>query len=298
MIEKQTVLFLIGAQASGKTTFANELLNRNKRYVRLSRDQFRHMLTDYQFTPKNEKIVSKLWDASFKELLKSGKSIIVDEMNLNEKYLNEKKTIAKSVVKNINFVEKRFNVTLDEAIERDKRRPFSVGEKVIRQTFRRYSTSTPEKDCYDFSHDFGLDLAFIFDVDGTLARKGDRDIFDMTKVELDTIMIPVAHVARALKNSGHKIIIMSGRDGSGTEGTKRFLERENVYWDEFLIRPAGDTRRDSIIKEELYNNHVRGKYHVLGVFDDRIQVLDECWQGKLGLFTFDVRQDARGIVEF
>lgn len=44
------------------------------------------------------------------------------------------------------------------------------------------------------------------------------------------------------------------------------------------MRPQGDMRRDSIVKRELYENHIKGKYNVVAIFDDRPQVIRECWQ--------------------
>jgi hypothetical protein len=52
-----------------------------------------------------------------------------------------------------------------------------------------------------------------------------------------------------------------------------------------LMRAANDRRRDSLVKRELYDQHVAGRYSVLAVFDDRAQVIRECW-GQLGLPVF------------
>jgi hypothetical protein len=38
------------------------------------------------------------------------------------------------------------------------------------------------------------------------------------------------------------------------------------------MRPEGDTRPDEVVKRELYKEHIKGKYNVIAVFDDRAKV--------------------------
>lgn len=61
-----------------------------------------------------------------------------------------------------------------------------------------------------------------------------------------------------------------------------------------VMRPAGDQRRDSIVKGEMVDRWIRGKRRIAGVFDDRGQVLDELWH-RLGpgVRTFDVSNGVR-----
>ena len=102
-----------------------------------------------------------------------------------------------------------------------------------------------------------------------------------------------------LKNSGHKIIFLSGRDEAFRQVTHDWLIT-NIIPDgdfELHMRAADDRRKDAIIKKEIYNNHIRNRYNILGWFDDRIQVLDMV-QKELGIFTFDLRQDCRGINDY
>jgi hypothetical protein len=52
------------------------------------------------------------------------------------------------------------------------------------------------------------------------------------------------------------------------------------------MRRSGDNRCDSIVKEEIYREHIEGKYNVLAVFDDRDRVVD-MWR-RLGLLCLQV----------
>lgn len=128
--------------------------------------------------------------------------------------------------------------------------------------------------------------AIIVDIDGTLALKGDRDIFDWTKPEVDLLHYPVARIVRALENDYH-VIIMSGRDSVSRPGTERWLKKHQIKYDYLFMRAEGDNRKDTIIKEELYRDHVEGKFEILFVLDDRDCVV-EMWRKKLGLTCLQV----------
>ena len=294
---KQKIIILQGLQGSGKSTYANAFIKKDRSFKRINRDAIRHMIDNYSH--KTEKLVHKIWQESVKSILQNNNNLIIDEMSLNKDRLKSTIEWLKTISPNADIEVKEFKISLEEAIERDKRREFSVGEKVIRQTYKKYIADKPEKDCYKFDYDIKKAQAYIFDIDGTMAIKHpDRDIFDGSKADMDLPIVPVIYTLNALKKAGFKIIVLSGRDGSHKEVTENWLHKVGVNYNEFYMRKAGDNRRDSIVKEELYKLYVEPVYDVVGVFDDRIQVLGECWQDKLGLFTFDVRQDAYGIKDF
>jgi hypothetical protein len=52
------------------------------------------------------------------------------------------------------------------------------------------------------------------------------------------------------------------------------------------MREAGDSRKDSIVKQELYEKHIEPSYDVFVVLDDRNQVVD-MWRS-LGLVCLQV----------
>nr|DAI39653.1 MAG TPA: polynucleotide kinase [Caudoviricetes sp.] len=53
------------------------------------------------------------------------------------------------------------------------------------------------------------------------------------------------------------------------------------------MRKEKDYRKDSIVKTEIYNEYIKDKYCVTAVFDDRDQVVNDCWR-KLGLLCNQV----------
>jgi hypothetical protein len=53
------------------------------------------------------------------------------------------------------------------------------------------------------------------------------------------------------------------------------------------MRAENDGRKDSIVKKELFEQHIVGKYYIDLVIDDRNQVV-EMWRKDLGLTCLQV----------
>lgn len=130
------------------------------------------------------------------------------------------------------------------------------------------------------------DKAVIVDIDGTLAIKGDRGHFDWMKVGVDTPNLSIVELVKRLATH-YEIIIFSGRDSICREITQQWLDKNRIRYLELFMRPEGDMRKDSIVKRELYEAHVKAKYDVLFVLDDRNQVVD-MWRNELGLTCLQV----------
>jgi hypothetical protein len=45
------------------------------------------------------------------------------------------------------------------------------------------------------------------------------------------------------------------------------------------MRPENDQRKDTVVKDEIYENHIKGRYNVLLIADDRQSVVD-MWRSK------------------
>ena len=54
------------------------------------------------------------------------------------------------------------------------------------------------------------------------------------------------------------------------------------------MRPEGNNEKDSIIKKRIYEDHIKGKFNVEFVLDDRNQVV-EMWR-ELGLTCLQVAE--------
>lgn len=129
--------------------------------------------------------------------------------------------------------------------------------------------------------------AIICDIDGTLASLGARSPYEFGKVDQDEVKHATAEAVRVFSRAGYAIILFTGRDDSSREMTVAWLETNDVPFDVLVMRRAGDRRKDSKVKREMYERTVPGTYDVLLVLDDRNQVVD-MWRKELGLPCFQV----------
>lgn len=133
----------------------------------------------------------------------------------------------------------------------------------------------------------GAPEVVLVDIDGTVALNAGRSPFDMTRVLEDQPHRAVITAIRAMHLSGRGVIFCSGRDESARVDTEAWLSQHvQVPYLALHMRRVGDNRRDSVVKQEFFNEHIRERYDVLGVFDDRQQVVD-MWRA-MGLTVFQV----------
>jgi hypothetical protein len=139
--------------------------------------------------------------------------------------------------------------------------------------------------------DPALPKAVLCDIDGTLADNKQRGPYDWAMVETDTLIEATADALVAFAARGDRIILMSGRGSDVRAGTERWLAANGVAYDELWMRKAGDTRADDIVKSELFDAHVRHRFAVRVVLDDRSRVVAlwrrmglACWQVDYGDF--------------
>jgi hypothetical protein len=208
---------------------------------------------------------------------------------------------------------KFFDISLSEAIDRDNKRTVGhVGQKVIRGMYDRYVA--PLKKIKKLDQDPSLPHCIICDLDGTITEKGDRDIYDTTKVLLDTPKEEIINIVRNYclgKDVNYElsanndfseqiyIVFFSGRKEAARNDTQTWISkyvftqdfksklRTEISYDLFM-RKDDDNRKDSIVKKELFDEHIRGKFFVEFVLDDRNQVV-EMWRNEIGLTCLQVQ---------
>jgi len=292
------IILTLGIPASGKSTWSKEYVRRNNDYVRVCRDDYRLMLAQSQaLDPKGERLVTQLVENAITNASNFKFNVIVDQTNVNIKYLDEMVDFCQNLA-DVEF--KIFDVPVELAIERDAKREGKVGEDVIRKMYKNYLNLYQSN--FDFSYrkkkarivtdidwmpDNTLPYAIIFDIDGTLAHvNGKRGYFDWDNVDRDFVDERVRETLRIHKNAGYKIIIVTGRDGSCEELTKMWLVENKIHFDYFYIRPVNNFDKDTVIKKKIFDDHINGKFNVLGVYDDRNQVVS-MWR-EIGLKCYQV----------
>lgn len=297
MGENRKIIICIGIPASGKTSWAKEFVRKNSNWVRVNRDDFRLMLKNAQVCePKLEDLITELSDAVVEKSLMKKLNVIIDNTNVKLKYIKE--LIEKfKYSADIDF--RVFDISLDKAIERDKEREMKVGEGVIKKMYENYKividsfgfqpvNKIDHRDPIVPNFKSNLPPAVVFDIDGTLALMGKRGPFDWNKVDRDEVNEIVAEQVAFHKSKGRRIIIVSGRDEECRKMTEEWLDFYGIVYDDFFMRPAGDFRKDTLVKKEIYNQRIINRFNLLAVYDDRLQVLDMWYD--VGIFTFNVNQ--------
>jgi hypothetical protein len=294
------ILILKGLPASGKSTFARNLINENKgTWKRLNKDELRAMLDNSFHTSANEKFVEHVRDFMLIEALKEGKNVVIDDTNLSERPVERIKRVIRQFEKDTGDVVKiefkLMETSLEECLARDEIREKKVGRDVILRMYNdliakeKLPNIKSKKDIelskrgpHYQTQDDTLPPAILCELDGTLAIIHNRSPFDSLRCETDLLNEPIAEILKNYAKIGVKIILMSGRDQTSRRPTTNWLTYNRIPYDILFMRDTGDTRKDSVVKKELYEAHVKGHYFVKFVLDDRNQVVD-IWSLELGL---------------
>lgn len=150
---KHELIILQGIQGSGKTTWAKNWVKEDPKHrVRFNQDDIRNMFGVY-WVPSRESLVKAMRNSFLNEAMLEGYDIVLDNMNLNQKTLNEIKEIVEEFNKWVSLTtvdlyydikyQTFFDVPLSICIERDKQRDLQIGEKVIRESYEKYKDIYP-----------------------------------------------------------------------------------------------------------------------------------------------------------
>jgi len=280
-----------GVPASGKTTWALEWLAADPtNRARVNRDEIRN--TNFgKYWGVDEFAVSKIQDAALVSLMKLGRDIVMDNTHLKARNVKDTMRLAAKHGYGVEF--KDFPIGFAQALLRDEERrnrgERGVGMDVIHSFFTRYISkdgiSLPPVPVIEdattkfkpYSHTPGLPWAILVDIDGTLAHMQGRSPYDPTLYHTDTVDEVVRDLLRV--HWGDTIIVFSARDDTYQEVTEDWLSEHAIPYHDIYLRPAGDTRNDAIVKDEMFEQHIAGKYNVRFVLDDRDRVV-QMWRAK------------------
>lgn len=276
------IVATIGIPGCGKSTWADKFLLESPEFIQTERDIIRAgnftetgNRWDYKYTKTKESKVTEMQDIEIREALIYGSSVVISDTNLNPKTRTHLTVLAQEFGIEIEWIP--FDVPLHQAVKQNLRRPEHVPESVLinmernmRQYLGKY-VQTPELRLQERKY---LSSCVLVDIDGTLAdMKGIRGPFEWDKVHLDKPRQFVVDYVKYLWNhTYHKIIIFSGRDSSCRLLTRRWLLEHGIHHHELHMRPEGSQINDSILKEDLFKQHILGKYTIDHIVDDRKQV--------------------------
>lgn len=292
------LLVLQGLPASGKSTFAASLQKEGWEVV--TKDDIRSELeaSGWVWDKDKEREVLAIRNARIEQALGEGKNVVSADTNLARVHKVVLRQIAEKV--GAEFEIKRFDVTVEECLRRNELRSgkAKVPTDVIYKMYADYVAGDPEHFPRSASkqivyvpvaHDPKLPRAIVCDLDGTLAlyeHLKHRGHYDASNCYLDEVNKPVREVLEKFDDDGCNIIYLTGREEIYRDATSRFLEDNHCPPGILLMRPKGDTRKDTITKMELFDQNVRDKYNVLFCLEDRPRVV-RMWR-KLGLTTLTV----------
>lgn len=287
--EVSRVRILVGCPGSGKTSLA-EILECSD-WVVAERDRIREEL--YGPGRKgNEDAVTAKQRELIGRCISEGRNVVISDTNINPKTLDSLKAFVKKCGANAEVTvlgKSLLHSDVVEANDSDHRRARGhvVPMDAINSFYSRFREQYPLK----VTKVEGKTKAFIFDIDGTLAKYTDRSPYDWNRVDEDQPINDVITMLHDLNDAGYEIIIMTGRDSACREKTKQWLRDHNIPVGKLLMRKAGSNLKDSAVKHDLFHEFVDGSFNVVGVFDDRQQVVDmwrsmglRCYQVAPGLF--------------
>lgn len=280
----KTVILTFGLPACGKTTWCKQLqADHPGQYKHIAKDDLRAMMDDGKWSGSNEKMVVKARDMLINLALDAGKHVLVDDTNLNDVHETHIRDMVKARGDATVEIKDFTDVPLGTCIERDLKRTNSVGEKVIRTMYNEWLRPDPPK----IEYDPDLPGAVICDLDGTLALLNGRDPYNASTCEQDGLNTPVLETLQRFA-ADRSVILVSGRMDTYRAQTEAWLKSHDVPYSALYMRPKGDLRKDVVVKQEIYEREIKGKYNVLFVLDDRQQVVDG-WRS-LGLTVFQVAE--------
>lgn len=135
-MKKGIIILTVGIPASGKSTWAKKYALENKDCVRICRDDYRLMLDpSYDHRPAIEMLVNDLVDNAIKSALRKGFNVILDQTNTRLKYFKKTYNFCKTLA---NVEIKLFDITLEEALKRNRERDRVVDEDAIMNMFNAY----------------------------------------------------------------------------------------------------------------------------------------------------------------
>ncbi len=281
---------------------------------------------DKEYQYKIENLVNELQETGICAALSSGLDLLIDNTHLKISYINQLvkflqsfdveiqfKLIDTNLIECIERDKLRTDVVGEEFIRLQDQRlqtmkyNFDFSKVIKTREFPQKITNNTKNisnlkknttikvfsysnDKFSRLQDENLPKCILVDIDGTVAEKGNRSPFEWLRVGEDKPKRNIIGLVKNLNKLGYEIIFFSGRDAICRQQSIDWL---CLYFEwqandfQLFMRAEKDSRKDSIVKKELFIQHIENKYFVDFILDDRDQVV-EMWRKELGLTCLQV----------
>jgi len=279
---KPKIILTVGASCSGKTTWAEKFVRENQegRWANINRDDIRFDIfnggvrdwSKYKFNRGNESIVTGIVDEHIYEAKLEKYNIIISDTNLNPKVRKKWKDWAD--FNGYEYEEKIFCLDWEQTVKRNSQRSGGLSTTVLRSQYEKMIQYVGRK---TYTPDTTKPKAFLVDIDGTVADMTNiRKPYDWDKVGQDKPRKHVISMVQGLIESGLQPIFLSGRDGCCVTETYDWIMENIMMWYcqegggfPLFMRSPSDSRKDTIVKEELFWEYVANNYNIVACLDDR-----------------------------
>ena len=276
---KKKLILCRGIQGSGKSTWANAWVAEDPEHrIRINNDDLRNMFGPY-WVQSREDVVTKAKKDIVMYAMSKGYDIVVDNMNLNPKevkFWEDTVNYCNGYLKPETSYEiefKDFFISLEECLRRDATRPNPIGEKVIRETWKRYKHFIQTFEVERYVNNLrpwkiGLPTCVVIDMDSTVCfNTSKRPWFGDGSTEAMINDIPNHGVVELIKSQGYPVVVCTGRNKDQYKVTIEWLAKQGITPVDCYMRENGDYRKGVEVKAELMNR-ILDKYNVLTVFED------------------------------
>ena len=273
------IILTRGIQGSGKSTWAKAWVAEDPEHrIRINNDDLRNMFGVY-WVPSREDVVSHAKKTIVTYAMGKQYDIVVDNMNLNPKEVQYWTNVANyyngytKTGERYEIEFKDFFIPLEECLRRDAARPNPIGEKVIRETWKRYKhfIQTSEVERYVDNlrpWHIGRPTCVVIDMDSTVCfNTSKRPWFGEGSTEAMINDIPNHDVVELIKAQEYPIVVCTGRNKDQYKVTIEWLANQGITPVDCYMRENGDYRKGVEVKTELMNQ-ILDKYNVLVVFED------------------------------
>lgn len=295
----QNLIILCGIPGAGKSFWAKQKIAEDPtNWVRVNNDDLRQSMNGSVFTNDYEKLIKATREFIVLQALKSGKNVIVDNLNLGKRNFEDYCKLAKSSGREIKVFEKSFYVEKEEAIKRDSERTGSakVGPEVIAKWWKasggkQHKLYVPREEVFvkvpeplPMEHFEGLPDCAIFDLDGSMCDISHRSPYDASTCNKDKPNTHVVKFAKLLHDDGHKIFFFSGREEKHKTMTEEWLNKHFGKSFSLHMRETENFEKDVLLKDRLFKTHIANKYNCKAWVDDRLQIVRYVYEMGLPLF--------------